>query len=216
MIYLNAIEFIKENVVVVDDLFNILIKNDSINTITHTLSILSFISEHIIPEGVEIVYDTAYEYTNKNNTLLFTEIIQFINHSNLDIKVNTLILINNLLIRSAESNKVLQSKLLIAFQLANINRILDKNGDCKHNEFQAQLSIYQSLTKDVIKGSNYEIEIYKKKLKDLENHCLELQNKVEFVILNQKFYDEMVDDFIYFKKLSDVCLESGSYYDPCK
>jgi hypothetical protein len=96
-----------------------------------------------------------------------------------------------------------------------LHKILEKNSECKSHEFQIQLSNYQKLTGDIVRGSNYEVELYKKKMRDLEKHCQDLEKKVEFVFLNQKFYEEIVDDFIYFKKLSDVSSDIGGYYDPC-
>jgi hypothetical protein len=48
----------------------------------------------------------------------------------------------------------------------------------------------------------------------MEKHCQELEKKVEFVFLNQKFYEEIVDDFIYFKKLADISSDIGGYFDP--
>jgi hypothetical protein len=48
----------------------------------------------------------------------------------------------------------------------------------------------------------------------MEKHCQELEKKVEFVFLNQKFYEEIVDDFIYFKKLADISADIGGYFDP--
>lgn len=100
------------------------------------------------------------------------------------------------------------------FQNAELIKVLERNADCKSMEFQQQLTSYQKLTGEIIRGSYYEIEIYKKKLKEMETHCQELEKKVEFVFLNQKFYEEIVDDFIYFKKLADVCSDVGGYYDP--
>ncbi len=106
--------------------------------------------------------------------------------------------------------------MLLNLQEGDLHKILEKNSECKSQEFQIQLSNYQKLTGDIVRGSNYEVELYKKKLRDLEKHCQDLEKKVEFVFLNQKFYEEIVDDFIYFKKLSDVCSDIGGYYDPCK
>jgi len=56
--------------------------------------------------------------------------------------------------------------------------------------------------------------LYKKKFLDLQSHCVELERKVENVFLNQNYFEEIVEDFIKFKKLSDVCAERGGYYDP--
>ncbi len=50
----------------------------------------------------------------------------------------------------------------------------------------------------------------------LQRHCRDLERKVEFVFLNQNFYEEIVDDFVEYKKLYHVCSEVGGYYDPSK
>lgn len=109
-----------------------------------------------------------------------------------------------------------QAEILIALCDADLTKILEKNSDCKSQEFQIQLTNYQKATGEIIRGSAYEVELYKKKMKDIEKHCQELERKVEFVFLNQKFYEEIVDDFIHFKKLSEICSDVGGFYDPCK
>jgi len=52
-------------------------------------------------------------------------------------------------------------------------------------------------------------------MKELEKKCQEKDKRVEVVYLNQKFYEEIVDDFILFKKIADVCCDIGGLYDPC-
>lgn len=94
--------------------------------------------------------------------------------------------------------------------------ILEINSQCRSLEFQKYLTNFQILTGDVVKGSNYEIEIYKLRLRELEEHCSKLEKNVEFVFLNKNFYDEMVEDLIDFKSLSEVCSDIGGYYDACK
>ena len=214
LVYLNSMEYIKENPDIFATLYNILIDNDNINTINHTLGIFILIIDYLKEEGVEIFIDSADDYALKNDSKIFKELVFFINDSSIDIKVNALTLIF-MLIKYSEDKKR-QARILVQFQEVELGKTLEKNSDSKSQEFQIQLTNYQELTGDIIRGSNYEIEIYKKKLRDLERHCQELERKVEFVFLNQKFYEEINDDFIYFKKLSEVCSEAGGYYDPCK
>jgi len=93
--------------------------------------------------------------------------------------------------------------------------ILEKNSECRSRDFQNFLTKYQILTGEIIRGSYYEVETYKKKLRELEKHCNELERKTELIFLNQKFNNEIVEDFIHFKKLAEVCSDVGGYYDPC-
>lgn len=214
LIYSNALEYIKENPIVVNNLYHVLSFNDTINTIKYTLSGLFFICEFLKPEGLNLVYNAANEFSKIQGTKIFKELVQFINNDTIDIKVNALMLICCILEKS-NNDKPLQAKILVQLQEIDLNPTLEKNAsECTSPEFQIQLTNYQKTTGDVIRGSNYEIEIYKKKYKDLENHCSNLEKKTEFILLNQKFYEEIIDDFIYYKKLSDVCIETASFYDP--
>ena len=93
---------------------------------------------------------------------------------------------------------------------------LKTNADCKAADFQIQLTNYQKLTGDIIKGSNYEVEIFKKKYYDMEKKYTELERKVELVFLDQKFHEEIVEDFLLFKKYAEISMDVGGLYDPCK
>ncbi len=94
--------------------------------------------------------------------------------------------------------------------------MLENNAHYQDHGFQNQVSLYQQLTAEVIKGSNYQVEIYKKKYKEIEVHCQELEKKVEFIFLNQTYYEEIVEDFVQYKKISDICMERGGYLNPSK
>lgn len=211
--YLNAIEYLKDNTEIIEDLYNILINNDALNTANYTLGILIIICNFLKDVGAEHIVKAAEKYAKKNETKIFKELVNFINDSSIDIKINSITLIWFLL---SNSNKFKQAKIILHLQEVEITKILEKNADFKSEEFQHQLTNYQKVTGEIIRGSNYEIEIYKKKNKEMEKHCRELEKKVEFVFLNQKFYEEIVDDFITFKKLADVCSDLGGYFDPCK
>lgn len=213
LLYLNSMEYIRENWDVMAALYDILKNSDNINTIQYTLGIFILICDFLKEEGVRILYKSAEEYSKKYCSKLFKELVNFINDSSIDIKVNAITLICYLF--KYINDKNLQAKILIAFQDVDLYKELEKNSDCRSQEFQIQLTNYQKLTGEIVRGSNYEIEIYKKKLRDIEKHCEELEKKVEFVFLNQKYYEDIVEDFVYFRKVYEVCSEVGGYYDPC-
>jgi len=98
----------------------------------------------------------------------------------------------------------------------DLKGILERNSECRSKEFQNFLTKYQLITGEIIRGSFYEVETYKRKVKELEKHCAELERKTELIFLNHKFNNEIVEDFIHFKKLAEVCSEVGGFYDPCK
>ena len=73
---------------------------------------------------------------------------------------------------------------------------------------------YQKYSGEVIKGSNFQVELYKQRLKETEDYILSIEQKFEFLFLNQNFYEEIVEDFLQYKKISDICSEVGGYYSP--
>lgn len=189
-----------------------LFNNDVINTITHTLSLLILLCEFLNFEGVKIVYNAAEEYAKTHSSKIFKELVQFINGSIFDIKVNTMTLLSVMLQKSNDSS--FQAKLIVHFNEVDLNSILEKNSECNSPEFQIQLTNYQKYSGEVIKGSNFQVEIYKQRLKDSEDYILSFEQKFEFLFLNQNFYEEVVEDFLRYKKIADICSEVGGYYSP--
>ncbi len=163
-------------------------------------------------EGVKIVYLAAEEYARTNNSKIFLELVQFINDSIFDIKVNTMTLLSVMLQKSNDSS--FQAKLIVHFNDIDLNSILEKNSECNSPEFQIQLTNYQKYSGEVIKGSNFQVELYKQRLKETEDYILSIEQKFEFLFLNQNFYEEIVEDFLRYKKISDICSENGGYYSP--
>ena len=83
-----------------------------------------------------------------------------------------------------------------------------------HPQYKELLDTYQRITNEVIEGSTYQVEELNKKIKTYEESITSLEKRTEYVFQNQKFYDEIVADFIQFKKLSEVCIAQAGYYDP--
>ena len=80
-------EYIKDNPEIVHDLVNILINNDSMNTITHILEILALICNYWKKEGADIVYNSLQEYATSADTKIFKEFVQFIDDNNAKTKI---------------------------------------------------------------------------------------------------------------------------------
>lgn len=106
LVYLNSIEYIRENSFIIDNLFYILINNDNINTISHTLGILILICDYLKEEGASLIIKAGENYAKKNNSKFLLELVQFINDSSIDIKVNAITLICMLINYVNDKNKV--------------------------------------------------------------------------------------------------------------
>ena len=106
LVYLNCMEYIKENSEVILELYNILINNDNINTINHTLGIFILISNFLKEESVDLIHKAAEEYAKKMNSKIFQELVFLINDSSIDIKVNAITMIVLMIQLSRDRNLV--------------------------------------------------------------------------------------------------------------
>ena len=164
-------------------------------------------------------YLAAQKYSNETNTPIFEGFFNLIKDKTFETKLKSFKLLVAILTFTRDKQK--RAELVVALKENGLNKILEKlaklgrNGDKNYGyKFNDLLSSYQSLTGEIIKGSEYEIELYKRKLAKYEDHCEKIEKKVEFVFQNQKFYDEIVQDFVYMKKLSEACANSAGYFDP--
>ena len=73
-------------------------------------------------EGVKIIYYAAEQYSKDKDTMIFTELVQFINDPIFDIKINAMKLFNVMLKKSNESN--FQAKLIQHFNEIDLNSTL--------------------------------------------------------------------------------------------
>jgi len=104
--YENSFGYIQENKEVVEILYNILINYDAMNTATHTLDVLILITNILNDFGVSIIMRSAEIYAMKSNNKIFKELVNFINDSNIDIKLNSLNLICDMLEKCTDKIKV--------------------------------------------------------------------------------------------------------------
>jgi hypothetical protein len=76
------------------------------NTATHTLEVLILIVEFLRDFGVNIILRSAELYAMKSCTKIFKELVNFINDSNIDIKINAITLICFMLEKCTDKVKV--------------------------------------------------------------------------------------------------------------
>lgn len=242
----NAIEYIRENSILINNLYFILengdpnnprnnnmnqnnslsttgisnfssVKDNTTNTptLTHILQIFITLCTYIQEEGVDMILYAAEQYSEESGTKPFQEIVNFINLSEINVKINSISLLNCLM-KIIPLNSKKRAKIGAYLNEADIINVLTKNSDVKNSLFQSELTVFQKATGEIIEGSYYDIELYKARIQDLENHCYNLEKKSEFIFLNQKFYSEIIEEFINFQKMAESSVEFGGYFDPSK
>ena len=217
--YMNALQYVSENFDIFASFYKILVSNEQIKVTSNMLSIFYSFLKYMKNNFYNTFYLAAQKYANDTRTPIFEGFFNLIKDKTFETKLKSFKLLVAILTFTRDKEK--RAELVVALKENGLNKTLEKyaklgrNGDKNFGDkFNDLLSSYQSLTGEIIKGSEYEIELYKKKLAKYEEHCEKIEKKVEFVFQNQKFYDEIVEDFVYMKKLSEVCASSAGYFDP--
>ena len=217
--YMNALQYVSENLDIFYTFYKILVNNEQLKVTSNMLSIFYSFLKYMKNNFYPTFFLAAQKYANETHTKIFEGFFNLIKDKTLETKLKSFKLLVAILTFTRDKEK--KAELVVALKENGLKKELEnyakfaRNGDKNYGEkFNDLLSSYQSLTGEIIKGSEYEIELYKTKLKKYEEHCEKIEKKVEFVFQNQKFYDEIVEDFVYMKKLSEVCAASAGFFDP--
>ncbi len=92
------------------------------NTATHTLDVLILITNILNDFGVSIIMRSAEIFAMKSNNKIFKELVNFINESNIDIKLNSLNLICDMLDKCTDKIKVIIKSFIILIFLIQIRK----------------------------------------------------------------------------------------------
>ena len=213
--YQSSIQYMQENLELIASFYDILVMNDNtIKIIEYSFEILKNLLGQLGEHGkkaVQLLVAEAEDYARRTNTKPYEKLIHFL----LDgYNAKNVLLLINMMITLSPANK--QAKLLSDLESVGLIDNLIRLNEINNKDFdiQTNLSLFQEKTKKIISGSFFDVEQHKKKNEMLNYKCKELENKIAFIFLNQKVYDEIVNDFIVYKKISDSCIQSGGYYSP--
>jgi len=112
LVYMNSIQYMKENPEVIFKMYYILINYDNIKTAEHALGIFILICDFMKEEGAKIICEAIDDFAKKNNSKIFKELALIINDESIDVKVNAMTLICFILKYSNEKVKVIKYFLL--------------------------------------------------------------------------------------------------------
>ena len=207
LVYQSSSDYIQKKKEIIDALYEILIKSDTINCSLFTLNtLIAIISQD--EEKAMYLIDVAEKYAKKSVTPVFSQVISFLSSSkDTNLKSQTLLFIN-VLLNFCDSFRL--PKLIIEFKEAGIYEILEKVSKFKENNFQEQLTNFQMKTGKIISGSDYELEVYKKQLEEMKEKCKEAEEKYEQTVETYYMYEKIVEELITIHGSHN----KGKYYDP--
>ena len=172
-------------------------------------TLISIIS--IDEEKAMYLIDVAENYAKKSVTQIFSQIIGLLlKNKATNINIKTLLFIN-VLLNFCDSAKL--PKLLIQFREAGMYEALEKIAKNKDKEFQEQLTNFQMKTGKIIRGSEYELHVYKKQIKELKEKCKSIEEKCKNNIEIQLMYERTVEELSRFENYLNVRDKSKVLFD---
>ena len=206
----SSTDYIRKRKEIIDTLYEILMKSDTINCSLFTLNtLIAIISQD--EEKAMYLIDVAENYAKKSVTQIFSQIVALLsNNKNVTIKGKTLFFIN-VLLNFCESGKL--PKLLIQFKEAGIYEALEKIAKDKEKDFQEQLTNFQIKTGKIICGSEHELAVYKKQVQEMKDKCKETEEKFEKTIEKQLMYEKIVEELLLYQEDIGVKEKSKVLFD---
>ena len=208
----SSAEYIKQNSDIIEILYLILMKSDTLNCSVYTLDILiTIISQDVTKIG--FLLDIMEKYSKKTKTKNFANIVELLSDKNKDIKakIRTLLFIN-ILINFCEKQRI--TKLYTQLKEAGLYIELEKIAKSKDVEFQEQLTNFQKKTKIIISGSDYEVEMCKKEREDLRIKCEEMEKNLENSIEQQLIYENIVRELLKEQRYANQSNLKDGFFDP--
>ena len=191
----SSTDYIRKTNEIIDTLYEILMKSDTLNCSIYTLNaLIGIISQD--EEKTMYLIDVAENYAKKSVTKIFSQVIDLLLNNSNTIKGKALLFIN-VLLNFCDSSKL--PKLLIQFKEAGIYEVLEKNAKNRDKDFQEQLTNFQMKTGKIISGSDHELHIYKKQLNEAKKKCQEAEEKFEKVIETQLMYQKIVEELLLYQ-----------------
>ena len=208
LVYESSSDYIQKRREIIDAIYEILIKSDTIKSTLYTLNCLIGIISQDEERAIYLI-DVAEKYAKKSVTPVFSQVIGFLSSSK-DTSVNTKILLFiNILLNFCDSFRL--PKLIIQFKEAGIYEVLEKIAHLKEKSFQEQLTNFQMKTGKIICHSDYELTVYRNQLNEMKEKCKKVEEQYEHSIETYCLYEKIVEELINFNKNNNY---KKPYFDP--
>lgn len=200
--YMNALEYIKSNQYVVDNIYKILVSADDSLTIIICLDILCKLCESMRKFAVLEIILADENISKYENYYKFEVIMSYMNEEYIvDIRILSLKLIVCLL--KYIENPYEKSKLLLSLNKSSLYSKLDKLIHLKNEKIQEYLKDYQVISSYIIENSNFQKEILQQEISEYKEYINVLERKIENYYVNEELTKKTIEDLLEYKILFD-------------
>ena len=221
--FLNALQYITEYEGVLDMFYRFFVKYEkNLNLKMSVLQIFSHLNTYYYTYAqsyfFDLLWECALKYASQHNTKPLRELIapieEFTENSLGKYNVRCFELIVHMMENSKGKSHVKDMKEKL--YTSGLKEALDKlvMRDSQPKELKDLIERYCVITKEELQGTEYEKKKYDERLKKLDVYEIEVKKKEEIIKQERLYFDEISRDFLYFKRLSEVCSDAGGYYDP--
>ena len=208
----SAFDYFDKKKEILSNLYSILMSNEKLNTSKLSIDIMIKIIR-TNEEKIMYIIDVAEKYAKKTHTQLFSQIVNYLSETNKETKLKTLsLMFLNLIMNYCHPSKL--PRILIQLRDVGIFENLDKIKKLDDKSFEEQVKFFLEKTQSVLADSDYEVEIYKKEIEDMKNHCDEIEKKNASFKENSEFYDFMINEFVKYLNISDCIVNQAGITDP--
>ena len=219
--YMNACQYVEENEELKYPFFNLLCnKTNKVKITENMLKVFIKIGAYFRNQNkptkfYTFFYEAAERYSRENSVPIMQPMVNLINDSYQQFIFYSIALVTQFINYCKPQKAEERSQLInIVAELnyGGMEKILEKYKE--NAQVRDYYQKYKEAIKEIINSYEYQTQIYKNQIRKYEESYIEMSRKVEFVSNNQKYYDELVDDFLYFKKLSESCMQTAGLFEP--
>lgn len=217
-LYLSGVNYLRQRPHLFTKLFDLLpvkagVANNSNPFEVRKLVINIFISLCKCMKGsFDCINRAAVNTARRANQSPYSSLLACLALNDLELKIGVLTLINWLLFKCPSEKKL--CKFLSRMENMGVYDDLRALAKERNPEILTQLKNFQKNAKIIIPSLQYEIEIHKNRSKELQEHCDNLERKIEHYAEQQSLFKLMRDDLENYKKVAQMSKELATYYSP--
>lgn len=176
MRYLNGLEYMKNDQVLLQQLYDLSYDMRRVNVCRQVLNLLLIVIEYM-PNGGNAVIEAAVKASTSRNIPPFENLCQLLKTGDLHSQIVSLAFMNAALKSQKEMDSRL--KLIQLFTDCGIFNYLDTKVDTKNEEFMDQIDILYSLTNAIVPSTFFSTQHFNRKLEKLENMNAQHQSTIK-------------------------------------
>lgn len=210
--YYSAHDALKENTNIIMDIYGKIEDDSPANIKTYAFKSLNSLLSTMKAGSFSMIHKTAVKFSRQTGKPAYSGLIKCLQVGQKDTWTDALVFLNSMLVRApAEKNR---SQLLARLENLGLYNELRNLSKSENKDVNKQLLNMQINTRQVLPTMQYEVEVHKSKVKQLQAHTEELEKNIAYYKEQQSLYKLMLGDFENYKSVYTISKNFATYYSP--